>query len=178
MKKRSGLDAHGLLDLPTTKGTLRRSPWPLYAQPLARNDATLTILRDGHSIDDSHEICGDRENVAKTRLADPAAEGPSRRRSGETPFDPEDICTTTMHVFAQRGADPRGVGQRHLRAAFWPRLVDDIVAFEKTVSISDGLPNLFWSSQTSATRTALGDKVPPVTWCNVVRRLIGGTLCR
>lgn len=109
--------------------------------PSPRNDATMSILKNGNPHGDHHKIREGREKMPDIAKQPQAPENP-RVAKVKGPLDPEDIRPTILRDCPRSGPGPGGLRYRHLQVTMSVPEVEDIVAFVKTVFSSDSLRDL------------------------------------
>ena len=75
-------------------------------------------------------------------------------------------------------ARPSGLRYSCLQAALCDEMVEDLATCASLVFSSLCLPQVFWTLHASANLSTLGQKARPVACGDVLRRVIGTTLCR
>ena len=158
------------------RGGVSKAASLLTAQPAPpRNGKTLEILRSKHPFEFRDEVNSGRLE-AEAILSD-GARSSSGIREVEDPFSTESVSATIRRANPQSAPGPSGLRYCHLQQAMSIDLVEALSDFSRVVFQGD-LPNTFWRLHTSANLSAIGEKARPVACGDVLRRLIGGTVCR
>ena len=174
------------------RGGITKAASALVSPPAAPRDSrTLETLRGKHPTEDPAAIASGKAQ-AERRAGITAVGGQEQQPNvtseplaaqGQIPemenlFEEATVKAVIKKANPQSAPGPSGLRYSHLQAALCDELVEDLAAFATLVFSSRVLPQVFWTLQTSANLSALGQKARPVACGDVLRRVIGAVFCR
>ena len=156
-----------------------------------RDKRTLETLRSKHPIED-HAAIATGKALAEQRAGitvvgeqeqQPNVTTKLLNAQGQIPemdnlFKEATVKAVITNVNPQNAAGPSELRYSHLRAALCDELVEDLAAFVGLVFSSRVFPHIFWTLNTSADLSALGEKTRSVSCDDVLRRVNGTIFCR
>ena len=174
------------------RGGITKAASALISPPAAPRDSrTLATLRSKHSTENPPAIAtgkaqaeqragiaaaGEQEQQlnAASELLDAQGQIPEM----ENLFEEATVKAVIKKANPQSAAGPSGLRYSHLQAALCDELMEDLAAFATLVVSSRVIPQVFWTLNTSANLSALGQKARPVACGDVFRRVFGAVFCQ